>query len=329
MNDIKNIRFRTQRLRTSSALRSITSETRLSVDNLILPVFLKSGTNLKIEIKAMPNFYQLSIEKGIEEISSAVDLGIKSFILFGIPSSKDEIGSSAFSDDGVIQLALQRIKKQFPDILIITDLCMCEYTSHGHCGVINNNVLDNDATLELLNKQALTHAQHGSDVIAPSGMIDGAVDSLRNHLDENGFKNLPILSYSAKYASSFYGPFREAAESSPEFGDRKTYQMNPANKREAIREILQDIDEGADIVMVKPALSYLDVINEIRSKVSIPIAAYSVSGEYAMIKAASSLGWIDEDSARNELLLSIKRAGADMIITYFAKDFARYENENK
>ena len=323
MSDIENIRFRNQRLRSSEVLRNLTSETKLSKDYLIFPIFIKAGNNIKIEIKSMPDIYQLSIDNALKEISSAIDVGIKSFILFGIPENKDEIGSSAFANDGIIQLALREIKKHFPDILVITDLCMCEYTSHGHCGVIKNENLDNDATLKLLNKQALSLANNGADMIAPSGMIDGVVESLRYCLDNNGFKNLPILSYSAKYASSFYGPFREAAESEPGFGDRKKYQMNPANKKEAIKEVLQDISEGADIVMIKPALSYLDVINELKNKIHIPIAAYSVSGEYSMIKAASKMGWIDEKSAMNELLLSIKRAGADMIITYFAKDFAK------
>tara|TARA_Y100001935_G_scaffold54847_1_gene45805 strand:+ start:378 stop:1358 length:981 start_codon:yes stop_codon:yes gene_type:complete len=316
------IRFRPQRLRANSTLRKLSCETNISVDDLIYPIFIKSKISDKQEIPSMPGIYQHSHESVLMEIRSAVDMGLNSFMLFGIPSKKDKTGSMAFSDEGVIQIALKKIKKEFPDVFLITDLCMCEYTSHGHCGILKDNKLDNDETLKYLKKQALSHLKFGSDMIAPSGMIDGSVKILREFFDKNNFQSAPIMSYSAKYASSFYGPFRHAAESAPEFGDRKTYQMNPANKKEAIKEVLLDIKEGADIVMVKPALSYLDVISNVKDIVNTPVAAYNVSGEYSMVKAASKMNWIDEKLVREEILLSIKRSGADMIITYFAKDFA-------
>ena len=316
------IKFRPQRLRANSTLRKLSCETYISVDDLIYPIFIKPEVSDKKEIPSMPGIYQHSYDSVLKEIKSAVEIGLNSFLLFGIPAKKDSIGSLALSDDGVIQTALKKIKKEFPNVFLITDLCMCEYTSKGHCGILKGNKLDNDKTLELLKKQALSHLKFGSDMIAPSGMIDGVVKTLRDSFDQNNFQSAPIMSYSAKYASSFYGPFRHAAESSPEFGNRKTYQMNPANKKEAIKEVLLDINEGADIVMVKPALSYLDIISHVKDIVTTPIAAYNVSGEYSMIKAASNMNWIDEKLIRDEILLSIKRSGADMIITYFAKDFA-------
>ena len=317
------IRFRPQRLRANKILRNLSSETTLNPNDLIYPIFIKSQISRKKEILAMPGVFQHTINSAIDEIKSAVDLGLNSFLLFGIPDKKDSIGSSAFSDNGIIQKSLTQIKKQIPDVFLITDLCMCEYTSHGHCGILKDNKLDNDETLNMIKKQALSHLKFGSDMIAPSGMIDGAVKILRESFDKNNFKNSPIMSYSAKYASSFYGPFRFAAESSPEFGDRKTYQMNPANKKEALKEVLLDVKEGADIVMIKPALSYLDIISDVKKAVNVPLAAYNVSGEYAMVKAAAKMNLIEEDHVRNEILLSIKRAGADMIISYFAKDYAK------
>jgi porphobilinogen synthase len=298
-------------------------ETSLCRSDFIYPLFIVEGDNVKNEISSMPGQFQFSIDNVLRECEELQNLGIGSVLLFGIPSKKDEAGSGAYDENGVIQKTLRAIKASFPDLLVITDVCLCEYTSHGHCGVIEEGDVKNDATLELLVKEALSHVRSGADMIAPSDMMDGRIGAIRQALDKDGFSDTPIMAYSAKYSSVFYGPFREAAESAPQFGDRKSYQMDPRNADEAIREIALDISEGADIVMVKPALSYLDVIRRTRESFNIPIAAYNVSGEYSMVKAAAERGWIDGDKAMIEVLTSIKRAGADVIITYFAKDAAR------
>lgn len=315
---------RLRRLRKTSALRDMFRETILTKNDLIFPLFIVEGNGVRNEINSMPNIFQLSVDEALRECEELLNLGIRAVLLFGIPKQKDEIGSEAYNENGVIQKALRAIKKRFPELLVITDVCLCEYTSHGHCGVIENGDVLNDATLELLAKEALSHAQNGADIIAPSDMMDGRVAKIRQTLDENDFKDIPIMAYSAKFASAFYGPFREAAESAPQFGDRKSYQMDSANADEAMREIAADIAEGADIVMVKPALSYLDIIRRAKDEFNIPLAAYNVSGEYSMIKAAGEKGWIDADKAMMESLISIKRAGADLIITYFAKDAVRF-----
>jgi porphobilinogen synthase len=298
-------------------------ETTLSVSDLVYPMFILPGKNTKEEINSMPGIFRRSVDNAIDEVREARELGIKAILLFGIPENKDEFGSEGYDDNGVIQRALRNIKENVDDILLITDVCMCEYTSHGHCGIIKGGEVANDETLDYLAKIALSHAKAGADIIAPSDMMDGRVGVIREALDEDGFENVAIMSYSAKYASAFYGPFREAAESTPQFGNRHGYQMDPPNVREALREIALDIDEGADIVMVKPALSYLDVIRAAREEFDHPLAAYSVSGEYSMIKAAGRLGWVDEAQIMMESLTSIKRAGADIIITYFAKEAAK------
>ena len=297
-------------------------ETRVELSDLIAPLFIVPGTGIKKEISSLANQFHLSVDKSVEHAQKLRELGIPAILLFGIPEHKDARGTSACDTDGVIQRAAEAIKKQVGDILVISDLCYCEYTDHGHCGIITNGDLDNDATIEILQQQALSHARAGIDMIAPSGMIDGMVAGLRRSLDENGFSNLPIMSYSAKFASSFYGPFREAVASAPSFGDRRTYQMDPANSREALREVALDVEEGADMIMVKPALAFLDIIRTVRDRYDLPLAAYNVSGEYAMVKAAAAKGWIDGQRVMLETLLSIKRAGADMIITYFAEEFA-------
>jgi len=314
---------RLRRLRKNERIRRLVRETSLSVDDFIYPLFVRPGNGVKVPIASMAGQFQLSIDHIIEEIKEAEGLGILGVVLFGIPERKDEMGSEAYSDDGIIQRAVRAIKEEFPDFLVITDVCLCGYTSHGHCGVVEGDQILNDPTLELLAKQALSHARAGVDVVAPSDMMDGRVGAIRKALDENGFSEVPILAYSAKFASSFYGPFREAAESAPQFGDRRSYQMDFANAREALREVRLDIQEGADIIMVKPALPYLDVISRVKEEFDIPVAAYNVSGEYAMIKAAAHLGWIDGERAIMEVLLSIKRAGADFILTYFAKEAAK------
>ena len=298
-------------------------ETTLSADDLILPLFVTFGRNVKKPIGSMPGHYQLSVDNLAKEAKEIKSLGIPAVILFGIPEHKDEIGSEAYNPKGIIQQAIKTIKNKAPELVVITDVCMCEYTSHGHCGIIKNNDVDNDATLELLSKEALSHAKAGADMVAPSDMMDGRVGAIRKALDESGFQNMPIMSYAVKYASAFYGPFREAAESAPELGDRRSYQMDPSNSDEAIREVRLDIEEGADIVMVKPALPYLDIIRRIREEFDYPVAAYNVSGEFAMIKAAAELGWMDGEKAMMESLISIKRAGADLILTYFAKEAAK------
>jgi len=311
---------RLRRLRQNTNLRGMFRETHLTKNDFIFPLFIVEGANVKREISSMPNVFQLSIDNILRECEELLNLGIKSVLLFGIPDFKDELGSSGYHAEGIVQKATREIKKNFAEMLVITDVCLCEYTSHGHCGVVENESVANDETLELLAKQALTHAHNGADIIAPSDMMDGRVGAIRRTLDENGFQNTPIMAYAAKYSSAFYGPFREAAESAPQFGDRKSYQMDFANSDEAMREIALDIQEGADIVMVKPALSYLDIIRRAKDNFNVPIAAYNVSGEYSMIKAAAEKGWIDGEKIMLETLTAIKRAGADVIITYFAKE---------
>ncbi|MGD0338981.1 MAG: porphobilinogen synthase [Bacteroidota bacterium] len=314
---------RLRRLRMSPVIRTMIRETEISPSDFIYPLFVCPGTRVKREVGSMPGVYQMSIDTIVHECTEVHSLGIPAVILFGIPGRKDEVGSEAYDDRGIIQQAIRAIKHDVPDIYIITDVCLCEYTSHGHCGIVRSNEIVNDETLTLLAKQSLSHAQAGADMVAPSDMMDGRVGAIRKILDENGFLNLPIMAYSAKYASGFYGPFREAAESTPKFGDRRSHQMDPANSDEAIREVALDIREGADIVMVKPALSYLDIIRRVKDEFRMPTAAYNVSGEYSMIKAAAKLGWIDEERVMMEVLTSIKRAGADLILTYFAKDASR------
>jgi porphobilinogen synthase len=314
---------RLRRLRKNERIRRLVRETSLSVDDFIYPLFVRPGKGVKVPIASMAGQFQFSIDHLIEEVKETEGLGILGVVLFGIPERKDEMGSEAHSDDGIIQRAVRAIKEEFPDFLVITDVCLCGYTSHGHCGVVEGDQILNDPTLELLAKQALSHARAGVDMVAPSDMMDGRVGAIRKALDENGFSEIAILAYSAKFASSFYGPFREAAESTPQFGDRRSYQMDFANAREALREVRLDVQEGADVIMVKPALPYLDVISRVKEEFDIPVAAYNVSGEYAMIKAAAQLGWIDGERAMMEVLLSIKRAGADFILTYFAKEAAK------
>jgi len=311
---------RLRRTRMTEKLRSLVRETELSSNDFILPLFVIRGNKLRKEVGSMPGVFQLSIDELIRECTEAVETGISAVILFGIPEFKDEVGSGAYNENGIIQTAVRALKKEIPELIVITDVCLCEYTSHGHCGVIQGNEIVNDASIELLAKEALTHAQAGADIIAPSDMFDGRVKAIRNILDANKYLNIPIMSYSAKYASGFYGPFRDAAESTPKFGDRRSHQMDPANSNEALREVEQDIIEGADIVMIKPALPYLDIIRRVKDRFQMPTAAYNVSGEYSMIKAAGRNGWIDEPRVMMEVLTSIKRAGADMILTYFAKE---------
>ena len=316
--------YRPRRLRANENLRRLVRETNLSVDDLIYPMFVVHGENTETEISSMPGCYQYSVDQLVTAAQELASLGIPGTILFGIPETKDPIGSEAYAEDGIIQQAVRAIKENVPDLLVITDVCLCEYTDHGHCGIIEDGEVQNDPTLDLLVKESVSHAQAGADVIAPSDMMDGRVGAIRYALDEEGYDNIPIMAYSAKYASAFYGPFREAAESAPQFGDRRSYQMDPANAEEALREVALDIEEGADIVMVKPALAYLDVIYQVKTKFQMPVAAYNVSGEYAMIKAAAQNGWIDEKRVALEALTSIKRAGADMILTYFAKSVVEW-----
>lgn len=318
-------RFR--RLRTSEAMRSFVRENRVTVEDLIYPMFVAEGENLKNPVPSMPNIYQYSLDRMEEELERVKELGIPAILLFGIPAHKDERGSGAYAADGITQRAIRRIKEKYPSLLIIADVCLCEYTSHGHCGVVHGEEILNDETLPLLAKMALTMAQAGADIVAPSDMMDGRVGAIREVLDANGFYNIPILSYSAKYASGYYGPFRDAAGSAPHFGDRKSYQMDPANAREAMREILDDLAEGADMIIVKPALAYLDILKMARDNISEPIIAYNVSGEYSMVKAAAANGWIDEKRIVMENMIGIKRAGADRIITYHAPDIAQWLRE--
>jgi porphobilinogen synthase len=322
MSNFPQLRLR--RLRHSKALRALVRETKVEVGDLIYPLFVVEGSKIKQEVSSMPGICRYSNDLLPREVEEVTKLGIPGVILFGIPRKKDEVGSSAYHPKGVIQQAIRTIKKTTPELLIVTDVCLCEYTSHGHCGVVVDGDVDNDKTLELLAKTALSHAEAGADVVAPSDMMDGRVKAIRQSLDKNGFQNIPILAYAAKYASAFYGPFREAAESVPQFGDRRSYQMDPPNWREALREVEQDIAEGADMVMVKPALPYLDVIRKVRDIFNHPLAAYSVSGEYAMAKAAAQQGWLDEMGVVLEILTAIKRAGADIIITYYAKEAVRW-----
>ena len=319
--------YRPRRLRKTENIRRMVRENYVTKNDLIYPLFVCEGKNVKNPIQSMPGNFQMSIDNLVKETKEIDQLGIPAIILFGIPAEKDALGSDAVSADGIIQRAVRAIKDQVPDLYVITDVCFCEYTDHGHCGPIKNNDVDNDATLELLGKQVITHAEAGADMVAPSGMMDGMIAAIREALDDNNFKELPIMSYAAKYASGFYGPFRDAAESAPQFGDRRTYQMDPPNAREAMKEVELDIEEGADIIMVKPALSYLDIIHAVRQMTNVPVAAYNVSGEFSMVKAASQLGWIDEQKVAMEILTSIKRAGADMILTYFAKDVVRWLEE--
>ena len=315
--------YRPRRLRRNEKLRALIRETGLEPGNLIYPLFVGPGKDKAQPVSSMPGVAQLSVDRAVKQCAEVDQLGIPAVILFGIPEKKDSLGSEAYADDGVTQQAIRAIKESLPHLVVITDVCLCEYTDHGHCGVINNGDVDNDSTLDLLAHEALSHARAGADMVAPSDMMDGRVGAIRKILDGNGFTQIPIMAYAAKYASGFYGPFREAAESTPQFGDRRSYQMDPANSDEALREVELDIREGADIVMVKPAMAYLDIIYRVKQKFGYPVAAYNVSGEYSMIKAAGQNGWIDEPRIMMEVLFAIRRAGADMILTYFAKDAAR------
>jgi len=316
--------YRARRLREHDVLRQMVQETRLAPQDFIYPLFVTPGRGVREEISSMPGNYHLSVDQVEEEVREVADLGIPAVLLFGLPESKDAVGREAYSPSGVIQQATQAIKKAAPSLLVVTDVCLCEYTDHGHCGVIEGDRIMNDLTLDLLSRTALSHVEAGADMVAPSDMMDGRVGAIRETLDAKGHVSIPIMAYAAKYASSFYGPFREAADSTPQFGDRRSYQMNPANAREALREVRLDIEEGADIVMVKPALAYLDVIYQVRQMTDLPVAAYNVSGEFAMIKAAARMGWLDEMPAMLEALIGIKRAGADIIMTYSAKEIVPY-----
>jgi len=315
--------YRPRRLRASEGLRRMIRETQLSPDDLILPLFAVGGRSVKNPIGALPGQFQYSVDNLVAPAREAFAAGIPAVILFGIPERKDPLGTSAYAKDGIVQKAVRALKNKLPELVVITDVCLCQYTDHGHCGVVEGNRVQNDASLELLARTALSHAAAGADMVAPSDMMDGRVAEIRDMLDENGFSHTPIMAYSAKYCSAYYGPFREAADSAPKFGDRRTYQMDPANALEAVREVTLDIEEGADIVMVKPALAYLDIICRVRQEIDLPLAAYNVSGEYAMIKAAAKMGWLDETDVMLESLTAIKRAGADMILTYFATKAAR------
>lgn len=315
-----NLIQRPRRLRRTAAIRNLVRETRLDAANLIYPLFVCPGEGVRKEIKSMPGVFNLSVDELVKECETARALGVQSVILFGLPEQKDEQGSDAFAEDGITQRAIRAVKGEIRDLVVLADTCLCEYTSHGHCGTIVNNDVENDSTLATLAKTAVSQAQAGADIIAPSGMMDGMVAAIRSGLDAAGFNQIPIMSYAVKYASAFYGPFREAADSAPQFGDRRSYQMDPPNIREALREAELDVEQGADMLMVKPALAYLDVIRAVRERFNLPLAAYQVSGEYAQIKAAGQLGWIDEERVMMESLIAIKRAGADLILTYFAKE---------
>jgi len=315
--------YRPRRLRRNQNIRRMVRETHLRVDDLIYPMFSAFGENIKKEISSMPGIYQQSIENIVIEAKEVFTLGIPAVVLFGIPETKDAVGSDAYCETGIIQETVRAIKAAVPELTIITDVCMCEYTDHGHCGLIKDGDVDNDSTLELLAAEALSHAQAGADIVAPSDMMDGRIAAIRDILDENGFEHIPVMSYAVKYASAYYGPFREAAESTPEFGDRRSYQMDPANRLEALREANQDVAEAADFLMVKPALAYLDVLRELKDNFDLPLVAYNVSGEYSMVKAAAEKGWIDGERVMMETLLGMKRAGADLIITYHAKEVAK------
>ena len=320
---------RPRRLRSSEVLRKMVRETRVDRASLIYPMFVMDGENTVEEISAMPGQFRYTVDRMGEELQRLTDAGVSSVMLFGIPAVKDEVGSQAYAEDGIVQRALSQAKKDFPDLYMITDVCMCEYTSHGHCGVLCGHDVDNDKTLELLSRTALSHAQAGADMVAPSDMMDGRIAAIRERLDDNGFTNTPIMSYAVKFASSFYGPFREAAGSAPSFGDRKSYQMDFHNRREAMKEALLDVEEGADIIMVKPAMSYLDLVREVRDNIDLPVAAYSVSGEYSMVKAAAAKGWIDEEKIVCEMAASAFRAGTDIYITYYAKELARFMDQGR
>ena len=319
--------YRPRRMRVNEAFRSLVRETRLSSDNLIYPLFIQSGKKVREPIISMPGIYRLSVDQLAKEAKECLSLGVNHVILFGLPDKKDPVGSGAHAKDGIIQRAIKEIKNKAPELMVSTDVCLCEYTSHGHCGILIDGRVDNDSTLEVLARTALSHAKAGADMVAPSDMMDGRVAEIRAALDENNFHMTPIMSYAVKYASAFYGPFRDAADCAPQEGDRRSYQMDPANVREALREATLDVDEGADILMVKPAVAYLDVVSRLHDEFDLPIAAYHVSGEFAMIKAAAEKGWLDEERVVHETLLSIRRAGADIIITYFAKDAARMLNK--
>jgi porphobilinogen synthase len=317
---------RPRRLRLNKIIRSMVRETALAPGDFIYPLFVTFGKGVRKKISSMPGYFQMSVDEAVKEAHKAYKLGIPAIILFGIPRHKDEKGTEAYNPKGIVQNAIKAIKDRVPDLLVITDVCMCEYTSHGHCGIVKKGQVLNDPTLEVLAKEALSHAKAGADMVAPSDMMDGRIMVIRDILDLNGFENIPIMSYAAKYASAFYSPFREAAESTPSFGDRRSYQMDPANRREAIKEVELDIEEGADIVMVKPAMCYMDIISDVKDTFDVPVAAYNVSGEYSMVKAAAKLGWIDEMKVVLELLTSLKRAGADLILTYHAVDAAKELN---
>ncbi|WP_087971818.1 porphobilinogen synthase [Oceanobacillus rekensis] len=320
---------RHRRLRSSSAIRSMVRETHVRAEDFIYPMFVIEGENVKNEVPSMPGVYQLSFDLLLDEVREVYELGIKSVIFFGVISEKDEIGTGAFAHDGIIQEATRMVKKEFPELLVVADTCLCEYTSHGHCGVIHDHDVENDESLKLLAQTAVSQAEAGADIIAPSNMMDGFVAVIREALDDAGYSHIPIMSYAVKYASAFYGPFRDAADSTPQFGNRKTYQMDPANRLEALREAESDVSEGADFLIIKPAMSYLDIVREVRDNFNVPIVAYNVSGEYAMVKAAARNGWIDEKALVMEKLTSMKRAGADLIISYFAKDVANWLRENE
>jgi len=315
--------YRPRRLRQSEALRRMIRETSLSVNDLILPLFAIGGQDIRNPIPSMPGHFQLSVDNLLKTAKEAYDLGIPAIVLFGVPDKKDSLGTQAYAEDGIVQTATRAVKNKFPELVVITDVCLCQYTDHGHCGVVEGDTIDNDASLDLIARTALSHARAGADMVAPSDMMDGRVGEIREILDENNFSRIPIMSYAAKYCSAYYGPFRSAADSAPKFGDRRTYQMDPANALEAIREVTMDIEEGADIIMVKPALPYLDIICRVREEIDLPIAAYNVSGEFSMIKAAEKMGWIDGSKVMMETLTAIKRAGADMILTYFAIEAAQ------
>ncbi|MBI2205629.1 MAG: porphobilinogen synthase [Candidatus Rokubacteria bacterium] len=321
--------FRPRRLREKALVRKLVRETTLAADDLIYPAFVVDGRAVREPIGSMPGQFHLSIDELVKEAKDIAGMGIPGLLLFGLPAEKDPRGSEAWADDGIVQRAVRAVKDTVPDLLVITDVCLCEYTSHGHCGVVEDGTVKNDPTLELLARVAVSHVEAGADLVAPSDMMDGRVAAIREALDDANYAETPIMAYSAKYASVFYGPFREAADSAPQFGDRRGYQMDPANAVEALREIALDVDEGADIVMVKPALPYLDVISRAKAEFGLPLAAYSVSGEYAMIKAAGRLGWLDEERAMMETMISIRRAGADIVITYFARDIARLLEQNR
>ncbi|WP_372677642.1 porphobilinogen synthase [Desulfosarcina sp.] len=318
--------YRPRRMRQSGAFRKMVRETTLSVNDFILPLFAVDGKGVEDPIDALPGQYHLSVDNLVKVARQAYDLGIPAIILFGIPPKKDPLGTQAYAKEGIVQRAIRAVKNKVPELAVITDVCLCQYTDHGHCGFVDGHTVDNDASLDLLAKTALSHAKAGADMVAPSDMMDGRVAEIRNMLDENDYSQIPIMSYAVKYCSSYYGPFRQAAHSAPQFGDRRTYQMDPANAREAIREATMDVEEGADIIMVKPALAYLDIICRIRDEVDLPVAAYNVSGEYSMIKAAEKMGWLDGQKVMMETLTAIKRAGADMILTYFAMDAATLIN---